>query len=945
MAEIAGLVIGIVGVVGVIGAFKDTIDLFNDFISSREFGRDYEILVTKVDIERTILLQWADHVRLLQTNYDKRLDDDVIQHAVAGILGCIKFLMGDETQLKTRYGLKKEVQPSGETRCFSGGIGGPRMSRFVEEFEAMKLRSKIRNTTTTFSKKIRWIIHDKEKFEELVRELAHFTTKLMQIMPPFYSTQEAANRAFDRDVTSINNLRELKLILDASVGRRIPIAESTREQITRICQQRILHRLWFRTIDLRKESVSPAHGQTFNWALEPPDQDFPWDDLSSWLRYDSGIYWVSGKAGSGKSTLMKYLFQHEKTKSLLSQWAGELPCSMHHFFFWSMGTYEQKSQEGLSRALLYQILSNNRALIKETLPNMWEELYTGDSEVYLPSVPEIKYAFHILGTKTSQLGKFCFFIDGLDEFMGNYRDGIAFIKELSENSHVKVIVSSRPIPDCVSSFEGLPSLQLHHLTYPDIKAYVEDVIGKHRYMEGLMTRNPGESVEIMEYLVTKSSGVFLWVILACRSLLSGFADYDRIHELRRRVHELPPELEDMFQHMMNRIDKRHREQGSRMLRMCYTNTQAQDRKQAGYISSLGLALVDGGYRSIRQISTLTKEQRHRLCEELEGRLRSRTGGLLEIHGCQKCLYSATTSLLERDPQATPFLDDGFYWGVQADLQYPEGRENIFYVLEPFISYLQSKSSSPHNGMLFRIIQYARINPDANTISLLLAAEAGAINVVRSHIFLPPPMRPDAVHISRLLCHFLHPSLTKGYYELTTVRRRGRWILSKKMILLLLSRGADPNYVVSGYTPWYCWLRAAEGNLLSSEEKVLVAEITEAFIQHGADLSSDDFCQWARLLLLATPLDPSDNAVSRLHQLVSKIEHDRELKYSLNDLGAVHTEETEKMQKEGSHSEGSTSEFTTSSCSDMAHNRLALNKRFRDEISPDRDCKRTRMGRF
>jgi hypothetical protein len=80
MVEVVGLVIGVVGLAGVIGAFMDAVDIFNDFTASRDLGRDYEILDNKIDIERTILLQWADHVRLLGPDCDSRLNEASTQH-------------------------------------------------------------------------------------------------------------------------------------------------------------------------------------------------------------------------------------------------------------------------------------------------------------------------------------------------------------------------------------------------------------------------------------------------------------------------------------------------------------------------------------------------------------------------------------------------------------------------------------------------------------------------------------------------------------------------------------------------------------------------------------------------------------------------------------------------------------------------------------------------
>lgn len=45
--------------------------------------------------------------------------------------------------------------------------------------------------------------------------------------------------------------------------------------------------------------------------------------LLNWMSSGAGIFHISGKLGSGKSTLMKYLCDHDCTKSLLEEWAGK----------------------------------------------------------------------------------------------------------------------------------------------------------------------------------------------------------------------------------------------------------------------------------------------------------------------------------------------------------------------------------------------------------------------------------------------------------------------------------------------------------------------------------------------------------------------------------------------------------------------------------------------
>jgi hypothetical protein len=49
--------------------------------------------------------------------------------------------------------------------------------------------------------------------------------------------------------------------------------------------------------------------------------------LLNWMSSGARIFHISGKLGSGKSTLMKYLCDNNRTKSLLKEWAGKFSVS------------------------------------------------------------------------------------------------------------------------------------------------------------------------------------------------------------------------------------------------------------------------------------------------------------------------------------------------------------------------------------------------------------------------------------------------------------------------------------------------------------------------------------------------------------------------------------------------------------------------------------------
>jgi len=50
--------------------------------AGRNAGREYAVLETKLDVEKTLLLQWAHRVQLLETEYDRRLYGEVVSKLV-----------------------------------------------------------------------------------------------------------------------------------------------------------------------------------------------------------------------------------------------------------------------------------------------------------------------------------------------------------------------------------------------------------------------------------------------------------------------------------------------------------------------------------------------------------------------------------------------------------------------------------------------------------------------------------------------------------------------------------------------------------------------------------------------------------------------------------------------------------------------------------------------
>lgn len=74
----------------------------------------------------------------------------------------------------------------------------------------------------------------------------------------------------------------------------------------------LLGKLRYPGMEDREERIAKTHESTFQWIWEEQTvSEKPWSNFVEWLESDSRLYWITGKAGSGKSTLMKLICQDE----------------------------------------------------------------------------------------------------------------------------------------------------------------------------------------------------------------------------------------------------------------------------------------------------------------------------------------------------------------------------------------------------------------------------------------------------------------------------------------------------------------------------------------------------------------------------------------------------------------------------------------------------------
>jgi hypothetical protein len=384
----------------------------------------------------------------------------------------------------------------------------------------------------------------------------------------------------------------------------------------------------------RVEAIKDAHAKTFSWIFEEPDGEVKqWNSFSWWLRSGDGIYWISGKAGSGKSTLMRYISQHPRLQNQLQDWAGtSRDLVIGSFFFWIGGVHDQASHVGLLRSLLFTLLSSRQHLIQSTLPGLWSDLKSSIAAVeyakaYSWTLPKLTNGFQQLFSQ--DVGHVFLLIDGLDEYQGDPAETVEILQSIV-SPKVKICLSSRPWQVFEDAFRETPKLRLQDVTFGDISRYVNEVLGKDKRMKDLCASDP-EAPKLVDEIVAKADGVFLWVTLVVKSLLNGLTNRDKISHLRKRLEEIPPQIEDLYSFMLNKIEPIYYEEGSRIFSTVALALQRKRDYEGVSIGPLHLSFAiedDCDLKAPTQL--LSMEEIDRRVGWIDVRLKVSCAGLLEL---------------------------------------------------------------------------------------------------------------------------------------------------------------------------------------------------------------------------------------------------------------------------------------------------------------------------
>lgn len=397
--------------------------------------------------------------------------------------------------------------------------------------------------------------------------------------------------------------------------------------------------LFFPDYERREKALSGPSPKTFEWIFNRDGVadlkswgQVRWPSFPQWLEdtESSHQYWLSGKAGCGKSTLMAHIIRDDmalsRTKGHLKTWHGTKPLHILKFFLFRPGRELQAGLESLLRSLLYQLVTS--------IPIMQEilmaEFLRPDCGVRIPTWP-VETLKNMLKLALDAADDCCFllFVDGADEFEDfqhlrgrsvDANDLVEILFHIQQPKHVKLCISSRPELRITNVHSSFLEAKLADLNRDDIRRFVCE------QMQAMEAISDLENRRSLAWDITRrADGIFLWAAFAVTQMKKACRDGygDEYSELEKRLDDMGKDLNDAISQMLGGIERAHRSA------MAFYLQALKSWRDANMHGPLTVGLIAAS-RSGEQVQT--RSQFLAACRRDQRDIQNFSQGILEVRG-------------------------------------------------------------------------------------------------------------------------------------------------------------------------------------------------------------------------------------------------------------------------------------------------------------------------
>ncbi|KAI3322074.1 ankyrin repeat-containing domain protein [Xylariaceae sp. AK1471] len=365
------------------------------------------------------------------------------------------------------------------------------------------------------------------------------------------------------------------------------------------------------------DSPEEPHESTLRWLWNIES------DFSKWLHNGQGLFFITGKPGSGKTLLMSAVVS--RTQRLLLTKPSMVV--IRHFFN-ARGHYLQHSVNGFLRSILVQVLKQEPCLF-HYMSDEWTILTASGDQARGNSMDEtlwntgaLKRAVRSVISHGSERFRILLLIDALDECTMDF-DLVGFLSEISRGGRtesIQVLITSRHMPEGLAPSQN-GSFRLEDRNGPDISNFINS--------QWDPMRHPHEPVEDLQRLkselITKADGIFLWARLVLERISKAIEDGATIAEIRETTNDIPSQLSGIFDFLLDQINEKYKNESNDMLAIILAAVRPLSLGEFTYALALN---SKGNFGSQAELES--SPQFVASSTMMARRIQSRCGGLVEV---------------------------------------------------------------------------------------------------------------------------------------------------------------------------------------------------------------------------------------------------------------------------------------------------------------------------